>query len=227
LPDWKKQGGMELAEAKGIRKLMADDASFVLIDLRTEKTAKRGHIPGAVSIPAKNLAKAKGMFPKNKKAPIYLYDDKVNVKAFKTVKGWGYKKVSVLNGGYKGWKAVKGKVAKGKLADKIVYVKKTPKGQISIEEFRKVVETQPSDKLILDVRDTSEGVLKGAVQMQSNEVAANLDKLPKDKEIIIHCNTGVLASNTRDVLKKNGYRVRYLDAVIQISADGSYEIAEK
>jgi len=227
MPDWKKNGGMELAESKGLRKMIADDSSFVLVDLRPEKTAKSGHIPGAVSIPARKLSKSRGMFPKNNNAPIYLYDEGVNVEAFKTVKGWGYKKVSVLNGGFKGWTSGKGKVAKGNLADKIVYVKKTPKGQISIEEFKKVVETQPSDKLILDVRDSSEGTLKGAVNIPNDDVAANLDKLPRDKEIIIHCNTGVMASSARDVLEKNGYRVRYLDAVIQVSGDGSYEIAEK
>jgi rhodanese-related sulfurtransferase len=227
MPDWKKSGGMELAEAKGIRKLMADEASFVIVDLRSEKAAKKGHIPGAVNIPAGKLAKAEKKFPKNKKAPIYLYGDGVDVDAFKTVKGWGYKKVSVLNGGFKGWTSGKGKVARGKPADKIVYVKKTPKGQISIDEFKKVVEAQPSDKLILDVRDTSEGTLKGAVQIASEEVGANLDKLPRDKEIIVHCNTGVLASNAREVLEKKGYKVRYLDAVVQVSADGSYEVAEK
>lgn len=227
MPDWKKQGGMELAESKGLRKLMADEASFVLVDLRSAKVAKRGHLPGAMNIPAGKLAKAAKEFPKNKKAPIYLYDDGVNVEAFKTVKGWGYKKVSVLNGGYKGWKAGKGRVAMDKLADKIVYVKKIPKGQIGIEDFKKVVKTQPSDKLILDVRDSSEGALKGAVQIPSEEVAGNLDKLPKDKEIIVHCNTGVMASSAREVLEKNGYKVRYLNAVIQVSADGSYEIAEK
>ena len=227
MPDWKKNGGLELAESKGLRKMIADEASFVLVDLRASKMAKKGHIPGAVGIPAKELAKSKDLFPKNKKAPIYLYDDGVNVQAFKTVRGWGYKKVSVLSGGFNGWTSGKGKVATGNLADKIVYVKRTPKGQISIADFKKVVETQPSDKLILDVRDSFEGTLKGSMNIPNEEVAANLGKIPKDKEIIIHCNTGVQASSAREVLQKNGYKVRYLDAVIQVSSDGSYEIAEK
>jgi rhodanese-related sulfurtransferase len=56
---------------------------------------------------------------------------------------------------------------------------------------------------------------------------ASLDQLPKDKEIVIHCNTGILASMAQKGLQGKGYTSRYLDAVVQVSADGSYEITEK
>ena len=230
MPDWKKQGGMELAEIKGLKKLMTDEASFVLVDLRPGKIAMKGYIPGAVSIPAKKLAKAAKKFPANKMAPIYLYGDGVDVDAFKTVKGWGYKKVSVLNGGFKGWKSADGKIATGTLANKIVYVKRTPKGQISIDEFNATVESQPTGKVILDVRDRSAaegGMLKGALNIPSEDVASSLEMIPRDKEVLIHCNTGILAASAAKVLKKNGYKVRYLNAVVQVMADGSYEVSEK
>ena len=222
MPDWKKNGGMELAEVDGLRQAIQDEAAYVLVDLRSKKAAKKGHIPTAVGIPAKKLAKAKAKFPKNKKAQIYLYDKGVNVDAFLMVKGWGYKKVSVLNGGFKGWT---GKVMKGKPASKIVYVKKTPKGQISIADFKAAIGSK--DKFILDVRDFSDGVLKGAIHIPNGDVADNLSKLPKDKEILVHCNTGVLARSTAKMLKEKGFKVRYLNAVVQVSEDGSYEINEK
>ena len=230
MPDWKKQGGMELAETAGLRKLIDDEASFVLVDLRPEMAAMKGYIPGAVSVPAKELAKAAGRFPKDKKAPIYLYGDGVDVKAFKTVNGWGYSKVSVLSGGFTGWKTADGKIATGPLAREIVYVKRTPKGQVSIEEFRQVVEDQPPDKLILDVRDSSTaagGMLKGALNIPADSVATSLEMIPRDREVLIHCNTGILAASAADALGKKGYNARYLNAVVQVSADGSYEISEK
>ena len=45
---------------------------------------------------------------------------------------------------------------------------------------------------------------------------------------MIHCNTGILAKTACDQLVAKGYdKVRYLNAVVLIGADGVYEITEK
>lgn len=219
---------MVISEADNIKGMLKSEASFVLIDLRPEKAASKGHIPTAVSVPAEKLAKAKDMFPADKKAPIILYTDSgVDVDSFLMVKSWGYKDISVLAGGMSAWD---GMVEKGKPASKIEYVKRTPKGQISIDEFKKVADSTPAGMMILDVREKATadgGMIKGAVNIPYADLMAGLEKLPKDKEIIIHCNTGIQAADAQDELRQKGYNARFLDAVIQVAPDGSYEISEK
>jgi rhodanese-related sulfurtransferase len=78
--------------------------NFVLVDLRDAEAAEKGFIPGAIGIPAKDLASWKERFPGNKKAPIILYDAaQASPEAFATVRGWGYANTSVLRQGIGSW----------------------------------------------------------------------------------------------------------------------------
>jgi rhodanese-related sulfurtransferase len=122
LPGWKKANGLVVLPKNGLKKMIHEDDSYVLIDLRAQKEAAAGHIMGAVSIPEADLAAAKDKFPQDKSAPVILYnDDQASQETFMLVRGWGYKNASVLNGGAKGWD---GRFFPGEPASEIVYVKK-------------------------------------------------------------------------------------------------------
>ncbi len=57
-----------------------------------------------------------------------------------------------------------------------------------MEESKGIVEAKPSDKFILDMRDSEEaesGMLVGAKNIASQDVVKRLSKIPKDKEVII------------------------------------------
>ena len=226
IPGWKKANGVVVSEPNGLKKMIHEDDAYVLVDLRSKKAASAGHIKGAVSIPQAELAAAKDKFPKKKSAPVILYsDDQASAEAFATVRGWGYKNTTVLKGGANAWD---GKFFPGDPGSKIVYVKKLKPGQISVADFKKVAADKPQDKLILDVRDAGmEGQILGSVNIPLAQLNDRLTEVPKDKEIIIHCNTGVMASMATKTLKENGYQVSYLDAVVQVSPDGSFEISDK
>ena len=201
------------------------DESYVLVDLRSEKAASKGHIKGAVSIPMADIAKYKDKFPKDKGAPVILYSDsQASEEAFALVRGWGYKNVSLLKGGAKAWT---GKFLKGAPGSKIVYVKKLKEGEISIPEFKKIIAEKPADKVIIDVCESREFILAGAMAIPRPELADRLNELPKDKEIIPHCYTGINAKMAYDILIKNGFKARYLDAVVMIRPDGTCECVEK
>ena len=226
LPGWKKASGMVVMPANGLKKMISEDDSYVLIDMRSREAATAGHIKDAVAIPEAELAAAKDRFPEDKSAPVILYnDDQASQESFALVRGWGYKNASVLAGGAKAWD---GKFFAGETAGEIVYVKKTKPGQISIEEFQQVVTAKPADKVILDVRDRgAEGTIAGAVSIPLAELDGKLNDLSKDKEYIIHCNTGILAGMALKTLQDNGYQARYLDAVVQVSPDGTFEVTGK
>jgi rhodanese-related sulfurtransferase len=203
--------------------------AYVLIDLRDAGAAAKGYIPGAVSLPGADLEGAKDRFPAKKSAPVILYaDGQASADDFRTVRGWGYKNASVVRGGFQGWKKSKGRVLTGDLPTEIVYVKKLKPTQVGTKEFKTIVAAQPGDKLVLDVREgVSPGVLKGAKIIPRSQLMAGLGELPRDKEIVIYCNTGILAAMAQKSLAEKGYKSRYLDAVIQVDADGSFEITEK
>lgn len=70
------------------------------------------------------------------------------------------------------------------------------------------------------------GVIKGAKNIPVNELKDRLNELPKDKEIVIHCATGMRAEMAYNILKEAGYNVKFLDATIQIKKGGKYKITE-
>jgi len=232
MPVWKKSGRLVLASAPYIKANMDDDMPQVIIDLRPAREAEKGHIPGAVSIEAKNIASIMERFPTSKGAPIILYgsDDAEAKGAFGVVRKWDYKNTAILPGGMDAWGKAGFKAEKGKLATEIVYVPKPAPGEIPVNEFRKIVDANPSDKMIIDVRGQEEAhaaKLKNSVNIPTMEMKKRLAEIPKDKEIILHCNTGVLAELGYNILKDEGYNVRYLRAKIAIGNDGSYELSKE
>ena len=230
LPVWKKAGNLIVAEPATLKTMLEKDIAHVLIDLRDAREAEKGFIHGAVSIPATELAAAKDAFPADKSAPIILYADKLDVTSFKTVRNWGYKDTAVLNGGVDAWTKDAGKIEKGNPGTTISYVPKPRPGEISIEEFKTIAEKGAPEIIILDVRDADEamhGMLKGALNVPAGQIKERLTDIPKDKEIITHCITGLRAESAYEDLKAAGYRTRFLNALIQIDNDGKYEITKK
>lgn len=231
MPEWKKAKGLVVSEPENLADLIKQDLSYVLIDLRDARAAEAGHIKGAVSVPMGGLAVSKEMFPADKAAPIILYTDSGTAEdAFRTVREWGYKNASALKGGLAAWKETGGALEKGPAATRVVYVFKPRPGEVLIDEFKAIVEQLPQDKLILDVRDEDEamqGMLVGAMNIPSTKIKDRLSEIPKDRELIVHCVTGVRAEMAYGTLKENGYKARFLNAVIQIDKDGKYEIVEK
>ncbi|TAL26021.1 MAG: hypothetical protein EPN94_04180 [Nitrospirae bacterium] len=232
MPAWKKAGNLVASTVINLKEAMDKDIPHVLIDIRPADEAKKEHIKGAVSIPLNELATSKDRFPADKKAPIIIYCStvKASEEAFAVVRKWGYSNLSYLDGSIEAWKKAGNPVVSGDLATTIVYVPKPRPGEISIDEFKGIAETKPGDKLILDVRDVDEassGMLIGARNIPTKDITSKLSDIPKDKEIITHCITGVRAEMAYHQLKEAGYKVRFLNADIKIDKDGKYEITKE
>ncbi len=227
---WEKSGNLVVSEPAYLKDLIEKDIAHILIDLRDSHEAQKEFIAGAVSIPMKDLAASKGKFPPDLSAPVILYSSDGSEEAFKIVRGWGYEETSALRGGLAAWKQAGGQVATGKLDTVISYVPKPRPGEVSIEEFKELVKNGAKDKVILDVRDveeTANGMLKGAINVPTSQIKDRLSEIPKDKEIIVHCATGIRAEMAHDDLVDSGYNTRFLNAVILINKDGQYEIIKK
>ncbi len=232
---WKKSGNLVVSSVQSLKEYLEKGIPFVLIDLRPMDEARRGHIIGAVSVPGKDLPNAKERFPSDKSAPIMLYDNdtKSGLDDFALLRGWGYVNVTVLEGGIEEWKRSGGLVISGEVATRIVWVPRLRAGEISIEEFKRIAETSPLDKQILDVRDEDEaaqGMLKGALNVPPWDLKDRLKeitRITRDKEIVLYSDTGLRAEMAYHMLKEAGFRVRFLNANIKIDKDGKYTIMKE
>ncbi|MGZ9031084.1 MAG: rhodanese-like domain-containing protein, partial [Burkholderiaceae bacterium] len=103
-------------------------------------------------------------------------------------------------------------------------------GSIALDEFSKLAKAAPADVIILDVRNKDEanaGMIKGAVLIPEEELAARIAELPKDKRIIVHCSTGIRAEMAYHKLKDAGYKAGFLNAEIDIDKQGNFKVAAK
>lgn len=232
MPLWKKSNNLILSNIQNLKEMMDRDIPYIVIDVRPTEESKRGHITAAVSMPPRDMANAKDKFPADKLAPIILYDNDTiaAVDDFMVVRGWGYSNVSVLEGGLDAWRKAGGLIVSGDVASKIIYVPRLKPGEIPVEEFRKLTEVLPADKLMLDVRledEVAQGMLKGAKNIPLGDINARMKDIPKDKEIIVYCGSGIRAEMAYHTLKEAGYKVRYLNAHLKIDKDGKYTITRE
>ncbi len=83
------------------------------------------------------------------------------------------------------------------------------KKYIPSKKLQELVDSPEEDILIIDTRPESayrKGHIPGALSFSSDSIASRLDELPKDKKLIVHCETGGRAQKViEDVLKPNGY----------------------
>lgn len=232
MPEWNKRNSSVLSSQALKEAWLDKELSFVLLDVRNGKDAKKGFIKGAVNIPEKNIDKALKSFPKKEmKPPIVVYDAKgdgsAEKVAMKLVKA-GYPGPRVLIGGIDAWQTAKYTVETGKLANKVVYVPKPKAGSISVTEFDTLAKNTPANILIIDVRNPEEvektGKIKGAINIPAGDVADRLGEIPKDKEPVLYCSTGARSEMAYNVLKEKGYKVRFLDATITNHKDGTFKM---
>jgi rhodanese-related sulfurtransferase len=217
------------------------DPHHVVLDVRGLEASGASHIPTAVAMPTAELQALRQQFiqeqrkaelpgVKDKRAQIVLYADTHTdqnlLLAYKELREWGYGKTTLLAGGLEQWKADDRPTESGSAPRQITYVKKLAPGAIPVEEFTALTES-PEGVTFLDVRTDEEvasGVLKGAVHVSLDSLDDNLDKLPKDQEIIAYCANGIRAEMAYQKLKGLGYNVRYLNEEITIDKDGDYKL---
>ncbi|MDD5757885.1 MAG: rhodanese-like domain-containing protein [Desulfobulbaceae bacterium] len=216
-PGWKKSGRALVASDTFV-----NEGNIVLVDLRQKGEVTKGHIKGAVNIPAAELADTDEDFPV--KAPVVIYGNESESKqGMKALAGLGIKKVSQIEGGLAGYVARGNKLVSGEPKSEITWVRKLGKGEVSSEEFVKVASSGSEDKVILDVRTADEaasGSFNGAITIPLDTLENRLAELPKDKELLIHCSTGARAEMAQAILEKQGFKSRFLVADVECQAAG-------
>ena len=242
MPAWKKSGRPVHASAAWVAESL--DQNHVIIDVRPESESSRSHIETAVSMPSDTFKSMTESFIKEQKkarlpgvsdmgAPIILYGngdlDPQLLEAYGELRKWGYKNVTILEGGFDAWLKRGRATASGPAGETITYVRKLKPGAIPPENFVQL-EKSRKDVLLLDVRapqETAKGTLQGegATAIPLDQIETSLAKLPKDELIVTYCSNGIRSEMAYELLKSKGYdKVQFLDETIAIGPAGDYRL---
>jgi rhodanese-related sulfurtransferase len=234
-PEWKTRNYLVTTPSFVKAAYVDRDIPHVLIDARSADDATSGHIKGAVSVPVGQLAAVRKSLPEPKlNAPLIVYDGRGGEQAVAVAQALikaGQKNVLVLKGGMVDWVAAGYAVESGVPAPKqIAYAPKPRAGSLPMAEFTTLAKNTPADVLILDVRNPDEaqqGMIKGAMLIPDEELAARIAELPKGKRIVTHCLTGIRAEMAYHKLKEAGFNAAFLNNEIQVAKDGSFKITPR
>lgn len=86
-------------------------------------------------------------------------------------------------------------------------------------QWYELTEKQAEGAFLLDVRTTNEvaqGSLKGAYHIPLDDLRCRLHELPKDKEIIVSCQSGLRSYLAERILKQSGYQAKNLDGAFNL-----------
>ncbi len=201
----------------------------VIVDLRDAKKDAAARIPRSVSMPFAELEDNIDEIPTQ--APVVIYSDNQaeTLAALKIFKEEGFKKVSLFEGDYQGWKRLGGRLVKGPVVTEVTWKRKLLPGEVTITDFKKAM-ADPSRAIILDVRTNDEvsvGKLDASKHIPLDQLCSKMDEffssiegMSKDQKIYIHCTTGARAEMAYKELIKNGYKnAKFLKA--EVSCEGN------
>jgi hydroxyacylglutathione hydrolase len=194
-----KERPLERYEAASLGELL-DRSEILFVDTRAHREFATGTIPGSLNIPAGG--------------------------SFATWTSWVIdsekdgRSIVLLTRGEADARALRDKLARVSIDNVVGYAN-------SLEglEMERVSTVSPDeleeieDPYILDVREKAEyeaGHIPGATQLHGGRVMWRLEKLPRDRTIVVHCQTG-----TRSAVVASALRAAGFDNVVEL--EGSYE----
>lgn len=74
----------------------------------------------------------------------------------------------------------------------------------------KAVEAQANGAMLIDVRESHEyrsGHAPGAKHISVQVIERRIGEIPKEREIIVVCQSGMRSQRAADILSRNGYKV--------------------
>lgn len=86
-------------------------------------------------------------------------------------------------------------------------------GDVRLAQWQEVAALDPARTVLLDVRSAEErakGAIPGSVHIPLNELRRRAEELPRDREIVVHCQSGQRSYFACRLLSQRGFRVRNL-----------------
>lgn len=80
---------------------------------------------------------------------------------------------------------------------------------LGAQDFEREMERGPRESLLIDVREPAEfrgGHLPGARNIPLSQLSRRLEEIPRDRNLLLYCRSGMRSKNAARLLGKNGYR---------------------
>lgn len=175
-----------------LKSMIDQKQGFTLIDARTPPEYKEAHIGQAVNIPDKQVKENLGLLPANKGALLVIYCNGVKCgksgRLAKQLDPLGYGNIRIYAEGIPVWEERNLPLVVGP-----DYNKKIETQKLKPADIDRMMREKKGDFVLVDVRDPSEfkeGHIPGAINIPSETFASGSGVLPKEKKIIVYCNTG-------------------------------------
>jgi rhodanese-related sulfurtransferase len=190
-----------------LKAMLDEKKDLVLIDSRTKEEYQEAHIAGAINIPEKSFDDNVSLLPENKDSLLIFYCNGVKCgkskKSAVKAEAKGYKNILLYSEGFPVWEEKGFKIVPGPDYEKKIETTKVKPG-----ELKTLIESKSGDIVIVDVRDESEfreGHIPSAINIPLEAFALRSEVLPKEKKIIVYCNTGGRSYSAYRKLMKLAY----------------------
>ncbi|MEW5743844.1 MAG: rhodanese-like domain-containing protein [Nitrospirota bacterium] len=194
-----------------LKALIDEKKAFTLIDARTEEEYQEAHIITAINIPEKSFESLTSLLPADKNAQLVFYCNGVKCgkskRTAKKAEALGYTNIVIYNEGFPVWEEKNLPIVAG-----AEYGRKIETTKLKPADMKALIDENKNDYVLVDVRDASEykeGRIPGAINIPAERFASAQDILPKEKKIIVYCNTGSRSYMAYRKLIKMDYKQIY------------------
>jgi rhodanese-related sulfurtransferase len=216
------EGWMAISDVTAFKDAV-EVSSALVIDVREPSEYAEGHIPGAVNIPLRTLAANADKIPTDRQVFVYCksgYRAGVAVSALRML---GYDNVLAYSASWLGWtdagEEISMEVAEAEVvgdpgfAPELVaavdgFLSTIPEGWLTAGDVEAVKTGIEAGAFILDIRteaEYAEGHIEGATNIPLRTLVANMDQIPTDTQVIVHCKSGFRAALAVPVLHVLGF----------------------
>lgn len=189
-----------LTEVPKLNKLSTKDLNDALkkgvkvIDTRMKADFAKGFIPGTINIQGNNaFATWMGWFVSYEEPFILIAEEPKLDDLTRKLMRIGMDNIMGYIDGVQTWASEGGKLSKSDI--------------VSIDQFKNILKTNHTQ--IVDLRGASEyksGHIKGSENLFVGTLEKNLDKIKKDQQVVIHCQSGDRATIGYSILAKHGFK---------------------
>ena len=192
LPAFAADAEFKSVSTEVLKDMIDEKMSLTLIDARSKEEYQEAHIADALNIVEKDFEKLAATLPTDKSSLLVLYCNGIKCGKSKKVaskaKNAGYTNLLIYNEGFPVWEEKGLPIVAGP-----DYAKKVETTKLSARELAAVLQEKRDACVLVDVRDEfefSEGHIPGAINIPAETFAAKSEVLPKNKSIIVYCNSG-------------------------------------
>jgi rhodanese-related sulfurtransferase len=175
-----------------LKTMLDDKKDFTLVDARTKEEYDEAHIVKAINVTEKGYEMQSAQLAANRNALLVIYCNGIRCGKSKKVAAKadaaGYTNITIYADGFPVWEEKAMPITAGP-----DYTKKIETTKLKPAELKQVIDSGANDFVIVDVRDESEyreGHIPTAINIPVETFAAKSEVLPKEKKIIVYCNTG-------------------------------------